>query len=75
MNYKPSNWNKPTPAKWRNIGDALLVLGLGMNALVMVAPIHNTEVKDWMVFIFGSVAILGKFATKLFGHDEPTETP
>ena len=68
---KPSlkNWNRKTPAKWRNIGDAILILGGGLSLLFGGLPLP-AGFKLWALPIAGFLTPLGKFFTKLFGEDE-----
>jgi len=68
MTFKTENWNKSTPKKWRNIGDALLILSSGMCAVISASP-FSPEIKLWIITIFGVLAPIGKFITKLFSDD------
>lgn len=71
-------YNKPTPKKWRKLGDALLACALfigggGVLALDELKTIYS--IKEIKVII-GSViivAIIGKFLTNFFSEDSSTE--
>ena len=66
--FKKANWNKGTPKKWRDIGDALLLLGTGLNAIIIAIPIPP-QVKIWAIAGTTLLTTAGKFLTKLFGND------
>jgi len=66
--FKKNNWNKGTPKRWRNFGDALLVLGSGLSSIVVVIPIPP-DMKVWIIAITTILTTAGKFLTKLFNDD------
>ena len=61
---KLENWHKPTPAKWRNIGDALLALSVVIASAVVLIPIPD-NVKVIIMAASTFVGGVGKFITKL----------
>jgi hypothetical protein len=65
-----TNWNKPTPARWRNIGDALLVSIPLLTGFIMQSPLPEGA-KSWLIFLSNLALVGGKFVTKLFGEDKP----
>ena len=67
MTFKTENWNKPTPARWRNTGDAIMVLGAGLTAMFAALPLTD-ETKLWILPIVGIATPIGKFLTKLFAE-------
>ena len=67
MNFSASNWNRPTPAKWRAVGDALLVAIPLLTGFVMQSPLPDGA-KSWVVFIANIALVAGKFITKFFGE-------
>jgi len=66
--FKTENWNKGTPIKWRNIGDAMLALGSGLGVILASLPLP-TNTKVWVVAGVGLLSTIGKFLTKLFSDD------
>ncbi len=67
MTFRFMNFNKPTPQKWRDFGDALLVVGL-LSPTVASLPLTDNA-KIWTMAVVNTIVIIGKFITKLF-HDE-----
>lgn len=66
--FKAENWNKGTPVKWRNIGDLLLILGQGINGIVISLPIPP-QAKIWIIASSTLLTTAGKFLTKLFSDE------
>lgn len=64
-----NNYYKPTPKKWRKIGDAILAFGLLMNGFIMSSPMTDSA-KAWGVSISSLISGLGKIATNFFKEDE-----
>jgi hypothetical protein len=67
--FNAKNWNKSTPPKWRNIGDALLALSVAVNSAIVILPIPE-PIKIWVMASSTIVGGLGKFLTKLFNDSE-----
>ena len=67
--FKKNNWNRSTPKKYRNLGDALLVLGSGLNGIILSLPI-DSEIKVWIIAITSIISTIGKFLTKLFTEEK-----
>lgn len=57
------NYRKPTPPKWRKIGDACLLLALVVEPLVQSMPLQDENAKAWMTWGFSAVLIVLKFWT------------
>jgi len=66
--FRFENWNKGTPPKWRNIGDALLGLSVAVSTAIAIVPIPE-PVKIWIMAGSTLVGGIGKFLTKLFSND------
>jgi hypothetical protein len=64
-----SNYYKPTPKKWRKIGDAILLGCSSLSLLVMGSPMTDNG-KAWAVFIINSIGVAGKVITNMFKEDE-----
>jgi hypothetical protein len=62
---------KPTPVKWRKIGDAILLGTASMSAMMMGAPLSETS-KTWAIFILNIIGVAGKVLTNFFKEDETT---
>jgi hypothetical protein len=70
------NYYKPTPAKWRKFGDALLAVSvaittgglLAFDTLSLIFSPHELKVIIGCAFAFG---VIGKFLTNLFKIDKP----
>lgn len=70
--FSTKNWNKGTPERWRNIGDALLVCIPLFTGFVTQSPLPEST-QQWVIFIGNIVLVGGKFLTKLFGESESHE--
>jgi hypothetical protein len=57
------NYYKPTPTKWRKLGDALL----GVSTIITTFSIYN-EVQ-WVAITALIVGVIGKFLTNFFSKD------
>jgi hypothetical protein len=56
-------YNKPTPAKWRKLGDALL----GVSTTITGFAIYE-EVK-WIAITALALGVIGKFLTNFFSEE------
>ena len=56
-------YNKPTPAKWRKLGDALL----GVSTTITGFAIYE-DVK-WVAITALALGVIGKFLTNFFDND------
>lgn len=63
------NYYKPTPKKWRKIGDAILFGTTALSTLMMGAPFsdHAISVSVWALSVVG---VMGKVITNFFKEDE-----
>jgi hypothetical protein len=66
--FKLTNWKKPTPQKWRNIGDALLLAIPVITASLEMLPIPGS-VKPFLMVACNLLLVTGKFLTKLTHED------
>jgi hypothetical protein len=59
------NYYKPTPAKWRKIGDAILLTTATLSTLMMTAPFsdHTISITVWLLSVVG---VVGKVLTNFF---------
>lgn len=60
---KIKNYYKPTPIKWRKLGDALL----GASTTITGFAIYN-EVK-WIAYVALSIGVIGKFLSNFFTEE------
>lgn len=60
---------KPTPVKWRKLGDAFLLFSAGLSGAVMGLPISDNS-RTWVLFAVNIVGIIGKVITNFAGPDE-----
>lgn len=63
------NYYKPTPKKWRKIGDAILLGCTSLSAFVMGSPLTDNG-KAWATFILNVIGVAGKVVTNFFKEDE-----
>ena len=59
-----SHYYKPTPKKWRKLGDALLVIGGTITAAAMTGEIL------WLQYTALTCTVLGKTLTNFFTEEE-----
>jgi len=59
-----SNYGKPTPKKWRKLGDALLSVGATITGFAIY------EESKWVAIIALSVTVFGKFLTNFFADSD-----
>jgi len=69
------NYYKPTPKKWRKLGDAILatsvfVTGGGLLAFDQLKDIFGDGFLKWSIGIAFIAGVVGKFLTNLFKEDE-----
>lgn len=64
--FSTKNWTKPTPKKWRDIGDALLAISIAITGTVAPLPIPD-NIKVYIIAGANLIGGIGKFLTKLFG--------
>lgn len=72
-----NHYYKPTPAKWRKIGDSILVTGVfitsgGLMAFDTLQKIFTTTELKTVIAIALIMGVLGKFITNFF-KDDTTE--
>jgi flagellar motor component MotA len=73
------NYYKPTPKKWRKLGDAILAVGVFVTAGGLIEYDRLAQIFDAkeLKVIIGSAfvcGVIGKFLTNFF-KDETIETP
>lgn len=64
---KLSNYYKPTPKKWRKIGDTLLAVSVYAQTQEMISG--NTK----LMTVVTIVGLIGKFLTNFFVEDSTNE--
>lgn len=57
------NYKKPTPKKWRKMGDVALLLAITIEPAIQSMPLANLYAKEWIVWGFSTCLILFKFYT------------
>jgi len=80
MKMSLSNYYKPTPKKWRKIGDALLAVSslvtggglLAFDQLTSVFAPHELKIIIGTAFLMG---IAGKFITNMVEPKDEVKTP
>jgi len=68
------NYYKPTPKKWRKIGDAFLAVGVfvtsgGLLAFDTLSQIFSDKELKLIIGIAFALGVLGKFLTNFFKED------
>ena len=65
------NLSKPTPRKYKRIGNILLIIGGGLTTSIMGIPdaALSTEVKIWVVFAVNQITTAGKLFTSMYAED------
>ena len=63
---KSSNYYKPTPNKWRKLGDALLGVSTTITGFSLYADLK------WVAGVALALGVLGKFLTNFFTDDSTT---
>jgi ABC-type phosphate/phosphonate transport system permease subunit len=58
-----SNYMKPTPKKWRKLGDSLLAMSLFVTSTAAYNDI------EWMIYTSAAIGIIGKFLTNFFSEE------
>ena len=64
-----NNYYKPTPKKWRKIGDAILFLSASISAFIPTSPLDE-GIKLWAMFALNIFGIIGKTATNFFKEND-----
>jgi hypothetical protein len=59
-----TNYYKPTPKKWRQIGDSILLGTTALSGMMMGAPLSESG-KTWCIFILNVIGVVGKVLTNL----------
>lgn len=68
---RTKHYYKPTPVKWRKIGDAILFFATGVSTMVMSLPLED-KAQKWLVFSCGVIGLLGKVLTNFFTDETTT---
>ena len=58
------NYYKPTPSKWRKLGDALLAVSVAITGFAMYENVQ------WVALTSLITGIIGKFLTNFFKEDD-----
>jgi hypothetical protein len=64
-----SNYMKPTPAKWRKIGDFVLIIQAVLSANIPALPIAENK-KIWAMLVVNLIGTTVKFWTNTKKEDE-----
>lgn len=64
-----NNYYKPTPKKWRKIGDAILFGTATLSTLMMGAPFSDKTISI-TVWSLGVIGVIGKVITNFFKDEE-----
>lgn len=68
------NYYKPTPIKWRMIGDLLILLIPVFTVLISEAPNLDAVTKYWLGGGLNIMLVIGKYATNCFKEEETPPT-
>jgi hypothetical protein len=63
-----NNFYKPTPVKWRKLGDTILLGCTSFSGLLMTAPLSDNH-KAWAILGLNAIGVLGKMITNFFKED------
>ncbi len=55
-----NRYYRPTPLKWRKIGDTLLIISTTITTFAI------TEQIEWLAYVALFIGVVGKFLTNLF---------
>lgn len=74
------NYYKPTPKKWRKIGDAILAVGTAVTAGGLIAfdqlkEIYTDKELKIIIGIAFALGVIGKFLTNFFKEEEDSTPP
>jgi len=74
-NFNIKNYWKPTPKKWRKIGDAILLVGMTITGGVLMQfelmkEIYTTKEIKIIMSSAMVLGLLGKFLTNFFKKDD-----
>lgn len=64
-----NNYYKPTPKKWRRIGDAILFISASISAFIPTSPLDEGS-KLWAMFGLNIFGVIGKTATNFFKEND-----
>lgn len=67
MSISKRYWH-PTPKKWRQIGDAILIGSTSLSAMMMGAPLSEKAI-TWTIFGLNVFGVFGKIITNLFKEE------
>lgn len=67
------NYKKPTPAKWRKIGDTCLLAAIAVEPMVQSMPLADEAMKAWIAWTFSTALILLKFWSNTHTHQPETQ--
>lgn len=64
------NYWKPTPKRYRQLGDSILYGCTALSGMMMGSPLTDNG-KLWAIFILNATGVIGKTITNFFKDDEP----
>lgn len=62
INELTKKYAKPTPAKWRKIGDSILFFSIGLQPMITTLPLTEHQML-WINFGIGALGVIGKTLT------------
>jgi hypothetical protein len=62
------DYKKPTPVKWRKIGDSILLATLALSPMVMQLPLSEHQI-IWVNFGLQAFGVIGKVITNFFKEE------
>lgn len=68
------NYYKPTPIKWRIVGDLLILLIPIFTVLISEAPNLDDAVKYWLGGGLNIALVIGKYITNGFSEEQAPPT-
>lgn len=66
--FKTCNYSKPTPKKWRRIGDACILTIPLLQGTIQSSPL-NADTKAWIITFTGLILVGAKFVTNFFTEE------
>lgn len=63
LNKMISDYPKPVPKRWRQLGDTALVLAIAVEPMIQTIPLQNEIQKAWISWCFSTALIIFKIYT------------
>lgn len=68
------NYYHPTPKKWRQIGDAIMLGCTTLSVFIPTSPLGDHG-KMWAMFMLNIVGVVGKVFTNFFKEEDVDPQP